>query len=59
MKYLLAQKQGMSQIFDEEGNLVPVTLLWACPNTVTQVKTEDREDKADIVVILGQDYVNH
>lgn len=39
MKAILAQKIEMTHIFDEKGNFVPVTLLWAEGNVVTQVKT--------------------
>jgi len=43
MKFLLGQKIGMSQIFDEEGNQVPVTLIEAGPCIVTQVKTKEKD----------------
>ncbi len=36
---LLARKKGMTQIFDGNGNVVPVTVLEAGPCTVTEVKT--------------------
>ena len=38
-KAILATKVGMTQIFDEAGNLVPVTVLQAGPCAVTQIKT--------------------
>ena len=38
-KAILATKVGMTQIFDEKGMLVPVTVLQAGPCVVTQVKT--------------------
>lgn len=38
-KAILATKVGMTQIFDEKGALVPVTVLQAGPCVVTQVKT--------------------
>ena len=38
---LLGKKIGMSQVFDQEGNLVPVTVLELGPNHVIQVKTAD------------------
>ena len=38
-KAILATKVGMTQIFDEKGTLVPVTVLQAGPCVVTQVKT--------------------
>ena len=41
---LMGKKIGMSQIFDQEGNLVPVTVLEMGPNTVVQVKRDDGPD---------------
>lgn len=41
----------MSQIFDEKGNVVPVTLVQAGPCFVTQVKSKDGNDKYDAVQI--------
>ena len=40
-KALLTTKVGMTQIFNADGALVPVTVLQAAPNVVTQVKTVD------------------
>ncbi|MBI4708979.1 MAG: 50S ribosomal protein L3 [Candidatus Portnoybacteria bacterium] len=51
MKFILAKKIGMSQIFDEQGNVVPVTLVEAGPCVVTQVKTKDSKDGYDAVQI--------
>ncbi len=42
-KAILATKVGMTQIFDSEGVLVPVTVLQAGPCVVTQVKTEEND----------------
>ena len=38
-KAILATKVGMTQIFNADGVLVPVTVLQACPCVVTQIKT--------------------
>ena len=38
---LLGNKVGMTQIFDESGNIVPVTILKVGPCIITQVKTEN------------------
>lgn len=43
MKYILATKEYMTQIFDEEGRVHPATVLTAGPNTVTQVKTTKKD----------------
>lgn len=40
-KFLLAKKKGMSQIFREDGNVVPVTVLEAGPCTITGLRTTD------------------
>jgi len=40
---LLGNKIGMTQIFDESGNIIPVTILKVGPCTVTQVKTETKD----------------
>ena len=42
-KAILATKVGMTQIFDEDGVLIPVTVLQAGPCVVTQVKTEEND----------------
>ena len=36
---ILGKKLGMSQLFDEDGNAVPVTLIQAGPCKITQLKT--------------------
>ena len=42
-KAILATKVGMTQIFNENGALVPVTVLQAGPCVVTQVKTAEND----------------
>lgn len=42
-KAILAKKVGMTQIFNEAGELVPVTVLQAGPCVVTQVKTMEND----------------
>ena len=42
-KSILARKVGMTQIFNEDGVLTPVTVLEAGPCVVTQVKTADKD----------------
>ena len=53
-KAILATKIGMTQIFDEEGMLVPVTVLQAGPCVVTQVKTEENDGYAAVQVGFGE-----
>ena len=42
-KAILATKVGMTQIFQEDGTLIPVTVLQAGPCVVTQIKTEEND----------------
>ena len=42
-KAILATKIGMTQIFNEDGTLIPVTVLQAGPCVVTQVKTMEND----------------
>jgi len=43
MPYILGKKIEMTQVFDKEGNVVPVTLLEAGPCIVTDIKTKDKD----------------
>ena len=47
---LLGNKIGMTQIFDEAGNIIPVTILKVGPCIVTQVKTEAKDGYNSIQV---------
>lgn len=50
MKFILGKKVGMTQIFNDKGSPVSVTLIEAGPCVVTQIKTEDK-DKYEAVQI--------
>ena len=39
MRGLLGRKIGMTRVFDESGNIIPVTVLEAGPCVITQLKT--------------------
>ena len=54
MKTLLGKKLGMTQIFTEQGAVVPVTVIEAGPATVTQIKTVET-DGYDAVQIGFED----
>jgi large subunit ribosomal protein L3 len=43
MKAIIGKKVGMSQIFDENGHVIPVTVIEAGPCVVTQKKTAEKE----------------
>ena len=49
-KAILATKVGMTQIFNDDGVLVPVTVLQAGPCVVTQVKTEENDGYSAVQV---------
>ncbi|MBO4411640.1 MAG: 50S ribosomal protein L3 [Lachnospiraceae bacterium] len=49
-KAILATKVGMTQIFDEKGMLIPVTVLQAGPCPVLRVKTEEKDGYKAVVV---------
>ena len=50
---LLGNKIGMTQIFDESGNIIPVTILKVGPCVITQVKTIDKDGYNAIQVGYG------
>lgn len=50
---LLGNKIGMTQIFDESGNIIPVTILKVGPCMVTQIKTELKDGYNAIQVGYG------
>ena len=49
-KAILAIKVGMTEIFQEDGSLVPVTVLEAGPCAVTQIKTEENDGYSAVQV---------
>jgi len=54
MKFLLATKEDMSQLFDENGTVTPVTALQAGPAVVTQVRRADRDGYNSVQVGFGR-----
>ena len=50
---LVGKKCGMSRLFTEDGRSVPVTLIEATPNRVTQVKTADNDGYVAVQVTAG------
>jgi len=43
MKGIIGRKVGMTQIFDEEGRLIPVTVIEAGPCWVVQVRSKEKD----------------
>ena len=58
MKVLLGKKIGMTQIFTEEGVVIPVTVIEAGPEVVTQIKTVET-DGYDAVQVGYEDTKPH
>ena len=52
-KGILGTKLGMTQIFDENARVVPVTVIQAGPNTVTQVKSPERDGYSAVQLAFG------
>ena len=53
MKFILGYKQGMSQIFKDDGTVVPVTRVVAGPVTVTGLKDKDQHGYTAVQVGFG------
>jgi len=51
---LLGEKLGMTQVFDEAGRVVPVTVVKAGPCVVTQVRTPERDGYSAVQLGFGQ-----
>ena len=52
-KAIVGEKVGMTQVWDEENRIVPVTVLRVSPCRVVQVKTPDSDGYSAIQVTLG------
>jgi large subunit ribosomal protein L3 len=50
---LIGRKRGMTRVFTEEGQSVPVTVVEVSPNRVTQVKTADSDGYRSVQVTAG------
>ncbi|OHA47435.1 MAG: 50S ribosomal protein L3 [Candidatus Taylorbacteria bacterium RIFOXYD2_FULL_36_9] len=53
MKFILGVKKNMTQVFDDKGNVVPVTVLEAGPVIITQIKTEKVDGYNSVQVGFG------
>jgi large subunit ribosomal protein L3 len=50
---VLGEKLGMTQVWDAQGRLVPVTVVQATPNVVTQVRTPEKDGYAGLQIAFG------
>ena len=53
MKAIIGKKVGMSQIFDEKGHVIPVTVIEAGPCVVTQKKTAEKDGYESVQLGYG------
>ena len=53
-KGIIGRKVGMTQIFDEKGNVIPVTVIEAGPCTVAQVKTVETDGYDAVQLGFGE-----
>ncbi|MCP2165855.1 50S ribosomal protein L3 [Goodfellowiella coeruleoviolacea] len=53
IKGILGTKLGMTQVFDDNNRIVPVTVVRAEPNVVTQVRTEEKDGYAAVQLAYG------
>jgi large subunit ribosomal protein L3 len=50
---LLGTKLGMTQVWNEQGKLVPVTVIQITPNVVTQIRTPENDGYAAVQIAAG------
>lgn len=50
---IVGRKAGMSRLFTEDGKSIPVTLIEATPNRITQIKTTDTDGYSAVQVTVG------
>jgi large subunit ribosomal protein L3 len=53
MKGILGEKLGMTQVWDDNNRVVPVTVVKAGPNVVTQVKTPEQDGYSAVQIAFG------
>ncbi|MCD0450342.1 50S ribosomal protein L3 [Actinocorallia sp. API 0066] len=53
-KGVLGEKLGMTQVYDDEGRIVPVTVVLAGPNVVTQVRSTENDGYNAVQLGFGQ-----
>ena len=52
---LIGKKVGMTRLFDEDGRMIPVTVLECGPCPVTQIKTEESDGYSAVQLGFGND----
>ena len=59
MKGLIGKKVGMTQVYDDKGILIPVTVIEAGPCVVVGVKTKERDGYSALQVGFGSKKVKN
>jgi large subunit ribosomal protein L3 len=54
IKGVLGEKLGMTQVWDDDNRVVPVTVVKAGPNVVTQVRTADKDGYEAVQIAFGE-----
>src|SRR3989344_5539237 len=54
MKFILGTKKNMSEYFTEDGKVIPVTLVFAPPSVITQIKSEESDGYNAVQVGFGE-----
>lgn len=54
MKGMIGKKVGMTQVFDDQGTVVPVTVIQAGPCYVTQIRNRDRDGYVSVQLGYGE-----
>ncbi len=52
-KGILGTKLGMTQVFDEQNRVVPVTVVKAAPNVITQIRTQETDGYTAVQLAFG------
>lgn len=51
---IVGRKSGMTRIFSDDGQSIPVTVVEATPNRITQIKTSDNDGYSAVQVTVGE-----
>lgn len=55
---LIGRKRGMTRVFTEQGDSIPVTVIEASPNRITQVKTLENDGYRALQITFGEKRTN-
>jgi len=54
MKFIVGEKKNMSQVFKEDGRVIPVTIVQAGPCVITQVRTQQKDGYTAVQIGYGK-----